>query len=282
VSLGFGGAGFGIVTKNETSASARAGLGSAFKLWVPFRLIVTRKESPRVAEVAKEIGILPRSGSGKTTAAEHALGEKLSDSPYVSASERRAGAPGFEGETVRIDVKEAVRTGSEYISHGELKEKVAEHGAAHPEKLPRVEKWRAAQLGPTGERESLLKGPVDPSAIESKALRGARGLAKGFGVAGAALSGYRIATAASEDRVQVVAEEAAGWAGAIAGAEVGAHLGRGAGLWGTFVGGLAGGVLGAFGATSYVSALFDLMKEPPPPENGIIGDQPAALFRHAA
>lgn len=277
VSLGIAGAALAGEPREDSSRTVWGA-----KVFPTFYRIVTRKESPQLAKVAKDIGFLPRVGSGKTTAPEHALEEKLSDSPWVSASERRGGAPGFEGDPVRIDVDEAVRTGSEYVSHKDLVKQVKELAQSKPSLAHRAGIWLGAQLGENAEREAVLKGPVEASAIESNALRGARRAGNVLGIAGTGLSAYRIATASPEERTQVIAEEGAGWAGASIGAQVGARALAGTGPWGGLIGGVVGGALGAMGAAGYVTGLFDLANEPPPPEHGIIADQPGLLFRHAA
>jgi RHS repeat-associated protein len=226
---------------------------------VDARKIVVRKDVKFEADFAKELGISPKDPKSPVTAAEHALGNNKSN--YVSVSERRSGAPTFEGEKIEIDVQAAKKHGAEFISNKELTKQVKELGAAgavHPE---RVAKWEAAQKGAGGEREALFKGHVAAEAVETTAKKIIRGVGRAAGLVGLGLTAKDLYGAANESaNVGSVAPLAAesirqvgGWVGALYGFKAVAALagltalGTGPGaLVAAFIGGLIGGTLGYF------------------------------------
>lgn len=178
-------------------------------------------------------------------------------------SERRFGAPTFEGTRIEIDVDAAKKAGAEFISHKELVKQVRDSrasSAVHPE---RIEKWLDAQKGPKGEKEALFKRHIEPGSIETPGKKIIRGVGRAGGVLGTAMTVKDLYSAAEESaETNSVAPFAAeslrqvgGWVGATAGFKAGTAAGAAIGL-GTgpgalvtaFVGGVIGGTAGYLGS----------------------------------
>jgi RHS repeat-associated protein len=142
---------------------------------------------------------------GKTTAAQHALGEGLHDSPYISLSENPKGAPDIKGEKSWIDIDRTRESGTEYLSNEQVKEQVRQRAVNDPGFKVRAEKWEYAQthnkkgipeLG--GEEESLVKGDIPGRAVETKGMRAAKGFGRALMFFGIAVTSYELTRATSE------------------------------------------------------------------------------------
>lgn len=215
-----------------------------------------------------KFGFRPRAPGSSVSLGEHAMGNTLSK--YISASNKPAGAPNFEGTSWVIDVNKAKASGAVIHSTKDIikdLDRLAQ--SAEPALAARIAKLKSVIQSMEG--EVLIEGTVPANAVksakaamsEAKLLAGMTKGARVIGFVGIVLSAYDIgkATAQSyqEASIRPLAAESIrqaggwgmGWAGFKIGAAAGAVLGveTGPGLLATgLVGGLIFGVAGYFGA----------------------------------
>lgn len=207
-------------------------------------------------------GFTPRDPLTNVSIGRH-VGQNMTNSKYISASELAKGSPRFPGEQYWIDAAKAEAAGVK-IHEGEAIAKDLERVMSKvkdPALLARIQKIKELSAGV--DKEVLLVGHVPASAIKSA---GAMGLTKGLRVVegvGIVLSVYDLGRAGQESyqkkSIVPIAREtvrqSGGWAGAWAGAEIGGaggalvgiESGPGAIVTGA-VGALIFGTAGFFGA----------------------------------
>jgi hypothetical protein len=225
----------------------------------PFKNAAVRKISPEVASLFDPVhwGMGPSDLNAVLSPAEHALNQHVGGpSPYLSASANPKGAPNITGKPYWIDPALAKNAGAEFISNPELVKDMDRLVAQNPSFQARADMWKQAQAA--GELEVLFKGNVPPQAIESQGMRTIKGLGRGAGYLGAAMTAYDLGNATKQSIEQkspkpIAAEtvrQVGGWGGAWAGAQGGAALGGLLGIEtgpGAILTGLVGGLIGGIG-----------------------------------
>ncbi|HEY0263035.1 MAG TPA: LysM domain-containing protein [Granulicella sp.] len=228
----------------------------------PFRRKLVRKVAVPKAPMAPEelerilrpdkYGFKPRDASTNVSIGRH-VGQNMTNSKYISTSEKLLGSPRFEGQRYFIDAKKAEAAGVK-IHEGEAIAKDLDRVLSKtkdPDLTARIQKIK--ELSRVADREVLLEGAVPSAAVKSSAAMAAtRGLQVVEGV-GIALTIYDMGKATQmsvqQHSVAPVAKEtvrqAGGWGGAWAGAEIGGAAG---GLLGieTGPGAIITGAVGAF------------------------------------
>ena len=207
-------------------------------------------------------GFTPRNPSSNVSIGRH-VGQNMTDSKFISASEHPQGAPRFEGDPYWIDAAKAEAAGVK-IHEADAIAKDLDRvmgKVKDPDLLARLKTIK--ELSQVADREVLLEGHIPASAIKSA---GAMSLTRGLRVVegvGIVLSLYDLGKAAQESKkeksIVPIAKEtvrqSGGWAGAWAGAEIGGaggalvgiESGPGAIVTGA-VGALIFGTAGFFGA----------------------------------
>lgn len=211
-------------------------------------------------------GFQPRQPGSNVTPGRHLQG--MTNSEFISASERPLGSPRFQGKRYWIDVDKLKQSGASIVDAAELSRDVDRILAKtkDPNLIARLKALR--ELSQTVDHEVLIRGPVPAGAVKGAgAMAATRGL-QVLGGVGIVLTAYDLGKAGVQSYEQksvkpIAAEtirQAGGWGMAWAGAEGGAALGAalgietgpGAVITGA-VGGLIGGVAGYFG--------FDLLAD---------------------
>jgi hypothetical protein len=208
----------------------------------------------------EKFGFRPRGPGSNVSIGRHVLG--MTDSKYISASERPFGSPRFEGGRYWIDVDKFRRSGGIVHEADEIAHDLSRIAAKtkNARFLEYINDIRGKSL--VVDREVLLEGEVAASAVKgARAMALTRGLQFVEGV-GIVLTMYDLGKAGAQSyhahSIRPLAAEsvrqAGGWASAIAGMKLGAatgaffgiETGPGAVLT-AGAGGLIGGVAGYFG-----------------------------------
>lgn len=261
----------GVVDTNSSQSTATQSEGynehellSAARIWSNIPNAAVRITNPLVDVAPTTFGLSAANPSALLSPAEHALGQHLGSAtgtPFISASMRPGGATGFQGSTrLWIDIDKATSLGAEFISEEALAADMEALARSNPRFQARAEMWSGAQAA---EREVLFRGPIDPRAIDSAAMRYMRYGGRGLQVAAVGLTVYDLGQATRESiRVESPAPLAAetvrqvgSWGGAWAGAKIGAGLGALAGIEtgpGAVLTGLGGAII--FGTAGYFGA----------------------------
>jgi hypothetical protein len=239
----------------------------------PFKNAAVRKISPEVASVFNPVhwGMGASDPKAILSPAEHALNQHSGGpSPYLSASANPKGAPNITGKPYWIDPALAKNAGTEFISNPALVKDMDRLVAQNRSFQARANMWKQAQAA--GELEVLFKGNIPPQAIESQGMRTMKGLGRGAGYLGAAMTAYDLANATKQSIEQespkpIAAEtvrQVGGWGGALAGAKIGALGGAALGIEtgpGAILTGLAGGLIGGIGGYLGADWLADKIHE---------------------
>jgi hypothetical protein len=146
-----------------------------------------------------------------------------------TSSPTMATSYGYDPEKYWININTAVGRGAEYIDEAALDAHIEAEVAAHPEMGPRANMWRSNQGQVGVERDVLFKGHIDPSAVEGKGIRTARGAGVALGVYGVIVTARDLYVATEEsieeESVMPVAAEtirqAGSWGMAWPGAKAG-------------------------------------------------------------
>jgi len=209
----------------------------------------------------EKYGIKPIQPGSKIPVGRHVLG--MTNSKYISASERLLGSPRFEGKRYWINTKKVKQAGGT-IHEGAVIAKDLER-IAKKTKDPKFLEYIKEITYKSGviDKEVLIEGSIPAGAVKG-AL--AEGLTHGFRVAtvvGMVISIHDLSEALDEsietNSIKPFSEEtlrqAGGWAGALAGAKIGASAGALVGIEtgpGALLTGAAGGFI--FGAAGYIGA----------------------------
>jgi RHS repeat-associated protein len=196
---------------------------------------VTRKDHPTLSEKIQKNGFESKArqlySDGRTTIAEHVLGEKLNGSNRISVSENFKGSGNHEGTLWGIDLEGVQNEGYKYTNHQEVIKAVETY--AHENNITetkRITDWHEKGGGSPIESEGLIEGAVPNKFIYTEGqmhvtefMKNSK-FVKGGNLLGIIVSGVELTDAAMEswntsDPKPFAAEgvrQAGGWGASIA------------------------------------------------------------------
>jgi len=237
------------------------------------RKVVFPKASVTPEELARimnpdRFGFTPRSPSSNVSIGRH-VGQNMTNSRYLSASELPSGAPRFSGTPYWIDASKAEAAGVQIHEASAIAKDLDRviGKTKDPALIEHIK--RIKELSQVADREVLLEGHVPAGAVKGLgAMRMTRGLQVVEGV-GIVLTVYDLGKAGQQSYQQhsivplakETVRQSGGWAGAWAGAEIG---GAGGALLGieSGPGAIITGAIGAliFGTAGFMGADWAVKK----------------------
>ena len=207
-------------------------------------------------------GFAPRDPASAVSVGRH-VGQNMTNSRFISASERAFGSPRFPGDAYWIDVDRVIASGGSIVEAEEIARDIDRLLAKvkNPDLIARLKAIQA--LSRDVDKEILIEGAIPATAVKGA---GAMALTRGFqfveGV-GILLTVYDLEQATRKSielhSARPIAVEtgkqAAGWGGALAGARIGAMAGAALGVE-TGPGAVLSAAAGAFifGTAGYFGA----------------------------